>query len=295
MPYSIASKVKIGSADYVSFNILDASGKTLKIDESYAGKALIGQYKGSLANISLENELPEGYVLATGKSSMLTISKPVCSVVNKQFASIGDAINSGDNVTIVLLDDITMTEALTIPEGKSITIQGEEKTIKLKGTILVNGNLTFDDLNVVDTSSKLGTSYKLGKQGNLNFISMNDVNINTVTSNKLDDGCGIIGLTGVENAYFNGSVKCRTITADDSSSNIKLVKGKSVQLDEFIDGNVTLVDKNGKSVTIKEGDSVYKLTKAPDSIGTILNNVDTNGNQHTLVYSKGYVKVGKAK
>lgn len=297
-PYSIASKVKIGSANGASINILDASGKTIKIDESYAGKALMGQYKGSLANISLVNEIPDEYVLATGKSSMLTIAKPVCKVEDKQYASISDAVNSDDIVTIELLDDITMTEVLTIPKGKYINIKGENKTLKLKGTTLVNGSLTFTDLNVVDTSSKLGTSYKLSEQGILTFYAFKggySVDINSITTGKLENGYGIVGLEGVENANFNGSVKCRTIKVGTSTSNINLVKGKSVQLDECIDGEVTLVDANHKAVTIKAGDIVYKLTKAPDSIDTILNNTDANGKTHKLVYSNGSVKVGEAK
>lgn len=296
--HSIASKIKIGSAEKMTLCILDASGKTLEIGEAYAGKALMGQYKGNVSNISLENKIPDGYVLATGKSNMLTIGKVVCKAGEAGFASVRDAVNSDDIVTIELLDDITMTEVLTIPKGKYINIKGENKTLKLKGTTLVNGSLSFTDLNVVDTSSKLGTSYKLGEQGILKFYSLKgdySVDINSITTGKLENGYGIVDLEGLKNANFNGSVKCRTITAGTSTSNINLVKGKSVQLDECINGEVTLVDASGKAVTIKTGDNVYKLTKVPDSIDTVLNNTDANGKTHKLVYSNGSVKVGEAK
>lgn len=292
--HSIASKIKIGTAEQMTLCILDASGKALEIGEAYAGKALMGQYKGNVSNINLENKLPDGYVLATGKSNMLTIGKVVCKAGNDEFASVRDAVNSTDSA-ITLLEDITMTEILTIPEGIAVTFGETEKTLKLKGITQVNGSLTFNKINVTDASSVLGMSFKLSGKGNLKFSGYkSNVNINAITTGKLEAGYGNIELNEVGNVNFNGSVKCSSIIAD-SSSKINLVKDKSLQLDECINGAITLVDKNGKPVTIKQNDSVYKVTKPVDDVKTTLTNKDANEKSHKLVYSKGYIKVGEVK
>ncbi len=110
-PYKSAARVKVGTLTGYSLTVklVDANGNLVTLTEADAGKVLMAKC-GNINKISLENALPEGYVLATTSTGALiiTLSTAVVEVNSVKYASLDDAIDSTAYAdTLAVLEEVS--------------------------------------------------------------------------------------------------------------------------------------------------------------------------------------------
>ena len=135
------------------------------------------------AEFANANTLPDGYVWEeNAEGDYVAVELPkVAKVGNVEYTSLADAIAAADSATVTVLTDIALTETVTIPAGKTITLDLDGKTISQekactasyeminnKGnlTITGNGKLSFKDTSEGDPSFGWG-SYTVRNEGTL--------------------------------------------------------------------------------------------------------------------------------
>ena len=143
---------------------------------------------------------------------------PLIQIGTTTYSTIADAItaaNSGE--TLELLDNITLTEELVIPENKSINLDLNSKTItsSLVNTIINKGTLTITSTGIIRNEIENGSV--IYNTGTLNIQNgtittstnggkavYNDSGVVSMTSGKIvTEGISGIGIYNVNNAKVN--------------------------------------------------------------------------------------------
>lgn len=130
-------------------------------DESNKGNAVV---TGGKFDADISKYIPIDYVQsADGTVEKLGETNAVAKVGDTYYKTLTDAVKAADNATVTLLKDVT--EDVTIPAGKTITLDLNGKTLtNVKDhTILNNGNLTIAGTGKVDNISHAkGALYNKG-------------------------------------------------------------------------------------------------------------------------------------
>ena len=146
------------------------------------------------------------------------VHKPfVAEVDGTQYTSLQAAIDAADGKTVVVLDNITLTETLTVAAGTTVTLDLNGKTISAEatfavkaivnnGTLTINGNggtidisaSTTESIQVVDNYGTLtinGGTYK-GATSNFSYaIRANDANsVTNIVDATITTHFGAIGI-----------------------------------------------------------------------------------------------------
>ena len=132
-----------------------------RYDASNSGTAAV---TGGRFDADISKYIPSDYVQsADGTVEKLGETNAVAKVGDTYYKTITDAVKAADNATVTLLKDVT--EDVTIPAGKTITLDLNGKTLtNVKDhTILNNGNLTIAGTGKVDNISHAkGALYNKG-------------------------------------------------------------------------------------------------------------------------------------
>ena len=130
-------------------------------DASNSGTAAV---TGGRFDADISKYIPSDYVQsADGTVEKLGETNAVAKVGDTYYKTLTDAVKAADNATVTLLKDVT--EDVTIPAGKTITLDLNSKTLtNVKDhTILNNGNLTIAGTGKVDNISHAkGALYNKG-------------------------------------------------------------------------------------------------------------------------------------
>ncbi len=116
---------------------------------------------------------------AAGKTLNIVTTEvldPVCKIGSVTYTSLALAIaaaNSGE--TITLTDNISLTSAVTVPAGKTLTLELNGKTITstASAALIYGGYLTVKDSSYYHSGSISGASYALQKTG-YGSLTIND-------------------------------------------------------------------------------------------------------------------------
>ena len=132
-----------------------------RYDASNSGTAAV---TGGRFDADISKYIPSDYVQsADGTVEKLGETNAVAKVGDTHYKTLTDAVKAADNATVTLLKDVT--EDVTIPAGKTITLDLNGKTLtNVKDhTILNNGNLTIAGTGKVDNISHAkGALYNKG-------------------------------------------------------------------------------------------------------------------------------------
>ena len=132
-----------------------------RYDASNSGTAAV---TGGRFDADISKYIPSDYVQsADGTVEKLGETNAVAKVGDTYYKTLTDAVKAADNATVTLLKDVT--EDVTIPAGKTITLDLNGKTLtNVKDhTILNNGNLTIAGTGKVDNISHAkGALYNKG-------------------------------------------------------------------------------------------------------------------------------------
>ena len=132
-----------------------------RYDASNSGTAAV---TGGRFDADISKYIPSDYVQsADGTVEKLGETNAVAKVGDTYYKTLTDAVKAADNATVTLLKDVT--EDVTIPAGKTITLDLNSKTLtNVKDhTILNNGNLTITGTGKVDNISHAkGALYNKG-------------------------------------------------------------------------------------------------------------------------------------
>ena len=132
-----------------------------RYDASNSGTAAV---TGGRFDADISKYIPSDYVQsADGTVEKLGETNAVAKVGDTYYKTLTDAVKAADNATVTLLKDVT--EDVTIPAGKTITLDLNGKTLtNVKDhTILNNGNLTITGTGKVDNISHAkGALYNKG-------------------------------------------------------------------------------------------------------------------------------------
>ncbi len=144
-------------------------------------------------------------------------------------ATITAALAGSDNATVTLDADATAIEAISVPAGKTLTIEGSGKTYtSVYGFIANGGTLTVKNLNVVLSSGSTAAFGEAANGGTLSFenctftaeaaitranghfsivdgadATMNLTNCNISIAKNTDSSIRAMFYSGITNAVFN--------------------------------------------------------------------------------------------
>ena len=104
---------------------------------------------------TITNQQPQG----TTQTATNVITTPVAQIGTTKYATIAEAINSSTTpITIEILENITLTDEITIDSGKNITLKLNTKTLSSTAinTIVNNGILTIDSTGIIKNEQTNG-------------------------------------------------------------------------------------------------------------------------------------------
>ena len=185
--------------------------------------------------------------------------KVVAEVDGTQFTSLQAAINAADGKTVVVLDNITLTETVTVAAGTTVTLDlnGKNLTGGADVNLVINGELTIED-NVGNAVSTFRNHY-VSEGGKMTLKSGILQNIETNTG-----GYGIFIENGGESIIEGG-----TVQAVNESNYAICVNGTLTIVDGNIVGKhgVIAVENQNAIVTIKDGEyTLNAITGKSDHI-----------------------------
>ena len=104
---------------------------------------------------TITNQQPQ----ETTQTATNVITTPVAQIGTTKYATIAEAINSSTTpITIEILENITLTDEITIDSGKNITLKLNAKTLSSTAinTIVNNGILTIDSTGIIKNEQTNG-------------------------------------------------------------------------------------------------------------------------------------------
>ena len=104
---------------------------------------------------TITNQQPQ----ETTQTATNVITTPVAQIGTTKYATIAEAINSSTTpITIEILENITLTDEITIDSGKNITLKLNTKTLSSTAinTIVNNGILTIDSTGIIKNEQTNG-------------------------------------------------------------------------------------------------------------------------------------------
>ena len=263
--------------------IKDSTIKNVEFTDGTTSNGAIGGYStnkdANVSNVIIENVINNGVPLL----------EHVAQVNNVYYFSLADAIAAANGKTITLIDNVVLTDTLTIPAGVTVTLDLNGKTISMEdasgkaaAAIKNNGNLTI-------TSSVEG--------GKITFNSTTPSANNGYASNTISN-YGTITIAGgiIENTTVGGACYALDNYAGSTAtiSGGKLTAAKTtVRIFNWTNGeaakatlNITggeIISEDGYGVNINAGNTPNVALNI--SGGTITTN-DTDYNLAVYVVNK---------
>ena len=177
----------------------------------------------------------------------------VAKVGDTYYKTLAEAVAAADNATVTLLKDVTAN--VTIPEGKTITLDLNGKTLSGgknndKAALLNNGTVTIKDSSAAktgtikreDDADKTGTSYYVIK--NLGTMTIEQANVNNNSGYKKTNSAG----------YMAGSsLICNGDREDDKETTLTINDGVFEQQNFLAvkNGAMGILNVNGGKFTSK--------------------------------------------
>ena len=157
-------KLEIGSNAVLKGN--DPKG-TLEIDEKAKDTVEIQPGAKFEPVAGVQDYLEQGYTLDENGVVVVGQENVVATVDGKGYATVQDAINNADGKTVVLNKDTT--ETVEVPQGITVTLDLNGKTLKEEKVLNVKGNLTVKDSTAGQPSvdGNYNVSYQSGKIVNI--------------------------------------------------------------------------------------------------------------------------------
>lgn len=190
IPVRVLSSVPGGKSELTvencTFTGTPASGADILLDYGVGlTEAIVKGTNGTVVVERTENVAESHSVVAANEYSFNNLPF-VAEVDGTQFTSLQAAINAADGKTVVVLDNITLTETLTVAAGTTVTLDLNGKTvsqekectasyqmIENKGALTIkdstegaNGKISFEDTGDGDPNFGWG-SYTIGNYGTL--------------------------------------------------------------------------------------------------------------------------------
>mgnify|MGYP004469173537 CR=1 FL=1 len=163
--------------------------------------------------------LVDGKIVSVDAEGNVIMSAPSAVIIEVATAEeLVNAVNNaapGSSTVIRLKNDIELTDTLTIPVGKDITIdlnRGDRQGMKLTGNIVNNGKLTIIDTTPVTSSYfRRGDGTVVGNITNANgaALTLQNMNVNGNGKQALTNNGGTVTLSNVNifNTREDASVK----------------------------------------------------------------------------------------
>ena len=215
---------------------------------------------GSAAKVVVENENNVGAETTTSTSdnSSFTTAKPVAKIGDVEYMTLAAAVETAqDGATITLIADVKLSEMVTIPAGKTITLDLNGKSISMQESIIA-------------------TAYAINNLGNLTI--------------KDGVGGGSVNARGMYNGYGNGgeNVASAKLTINGGTFNAKGTNGGAaifnygvadIQGGNFTSiGGYSLNNQSGASMTIAAGVTANNGIYA-NGATLVVNGGEINGNR----------------
>ena len=212
---------------------------------------------GTFENLTEKQHIAEGYEL--GEDGKVTSSIAyVAKIGETKYETLEDAVAAAqNNETITLIDNVVLAEVVTIPAGKTFTIDLNGKAISMEESIIA-------------------TAYAINNLGNL-----------TITDGV---GGGSINARGIYNGYGNGgaNVASAKITVVNGTINAKGTNGGAaifnygiadIQGGNFTSiGGYSLNNQAGASMTIADGVTANNGIYSSNAT-LVVNGGEINGNR----------------
>ena len=228
----------------------------------------------------------------SGTVSAIPAEKAVVSVGTKNYKTLAAAINAAQNgETVVLKQDVT--ESVTVPAGKEITLDLAGKNIQSndstsRNAVTVEGKLTVKDSTAATAPEVSGdvVTYVSGK------ITASNLGLYAIKGGEIILESGSVESTGNMGVYAQGN-----FTPGGAAQNSKItVKGGYILAQECAasaQGNGATLDIQGgvlqsKDNAVVSGNGTKSNTK--DCGGTIMN--ISGGTMIGGIKSKGYIACG---
>ena len=215
------------------------------------------------------------------KNGSINPAEKLAQIGDKQYATLQEAINAANGATVQVLKDVALTSSLTVPAGKTLTLNLAGCKVTVSGAdyaLVNNGNLKIVDMGLVTVVAAEAT---IGDEPATPILIM---------APSVNDGVAVIddatggSIAGVQNngtfALESGAVIAASATAPaiDNTANAKAtITGGTVE------GKLQSVDKTALTIT---GGSFTGESNVSDFVGGDYG-VDSNG---TIV--KNVAKIG---
>lgn len=242
----------------------------------------------------------EGYIANSNKEWILLGSfggnssnseEPIVdnSITIQSMDVLSALMNSNDNLSVKLNDNLTLSNTFSIPEGKEVKINLNNKNITTSTTLFdVNGGtLILEGNGIVNAGGNIAYAYNGGK-----------VVVNGGTYDSTADNFGIGALGNDSIIEFNGGELSTTeggIMAFDGGE-IVMNGGTIHTRDNFAIGTNGSDGRGGNTITMNGGTIDAHITSnGYEAIGIYLPNDDTfvmNGGEINVVEGAGIVQRG---
>ena len=205
------------------------------------------------------------------KNGVISSAEKLAQIGDKQYATLQEAIDAANGAVIQVLKDVALTSSLTIPAGKTLTLNLAGRKVTVSGAdyaLVNNGNLTIVDMGLVTVVAAEAT---IGDETAAPILIM---------APSANDGVAVIddatggSIAGVQNngtfALESGSVVASSanVPAIDNTANaVATITGGTVE------GKLQSTDKSALAIT---GGSFTGESNVSDFVGGDYG-VDSNG------------------
>ena len=216
------------------------------------------------------------------KNGVIAPVEKVAQIGDKQYATLQEAIDAANGAVIQVLKDVALTSSITVPAGKTLTLNLAGRKVTISGAdyaLVNNGNLTIVDMGLVTV---VAAEAMIGDETAAPILIM---------APSANDGVAVIddatggSIAGVQNkgtfALESGSVvsASASVPAIDNTANAAaIITGGTVE------GKLQSTDKTALTIT---GGSFIGESNVSEFVGGDFG-VDSNG---TIV--KNVAKIGE--
>ena len=216
------------------------------------------------------------------KNGVISSAEKLAQIGDKQYATLQEAIDAANGAVVQVLKDVALTSSLTVPAGKTLTLNLAGRKVTISGAnyaLINNGNLTIVDMGLV---SLVAAEATIGDEESTPIVIM---------APSANDGVALIddvtggSIAGVQNngtfALESGAVVAASASVpaiDNTANAVATITGGTVE------GTLQAVDKTALTIT---GGSFTGESNVSEFVGGDYG-VDSNG---TIV--KNVAKIGE--
>ena len=218
------------------------------------------------------------------KNGSINPAEMLAQIGDTQYATLQEAINAANGATVQVLKDVALTSSLTVPAGKTLTLNLAGRKVTVSGAdyaLVNNGNLTIVDMGLVTVVAAEAT---IGDETAAPILIM---------APSANDGVAVIddatggSIAGVQNngtfALESGAVVAASASVpaiDNTANAVATITGGTVE------GKLQAVDKTALTIT---GGSFTGESNVSDFVGGDYG-VDDNGTVISYVAQLGAIK-----